>query len=482
MEFKNFHHGASPVAHLNALTEVGNEGHYSVGVDINVLTPGILTQGPGLANLTNGTDAGAMAEAINFIMDRPAADGQTYGMGPTRLFRIGTDTLTSGGSPSWPRSITSAADGESCVEFFGRLKYFYNTSSAGDFGDYDLASTFDDDYGSTVPTGAGALENAPHPCAKKEDILVFGNGRYFGTFVNSITTLSRQKLDFGTNTQVADVAFHANQWWIAVNEGIAAGTNRMEASLYLYDGAAIDSILFDQVGIGVHRIGWILPMNGVVYVCWRDLTNSINYVGFVNGRRLEVLGAFTGNLPTYEKKTIYQNFILFVSSGSIFAIGSAHPDFPVALSQLADGGETTDGGLAAPFGTPMIASVTGSTRRIATFSGRVTTSDWRSIVIPTVDAEGNYGFIDKIVVLTNNLGSGASCALTVQANQAQTTSSTMTINTTDRRRHVFTSRDINLGARMEDFRIRLDWSGGSTANPVDIRRIFVKGHYISAGY
>lgn len=473
---KDFHEGVSPALHLDALTELGSAGHASVMTNCDVLTPKKLTQGPGLSNLTNGTQAGAMVGNITFIMDRPASSGVTYGMGPTRLYQITPTTLSSGGSPSWPRTVTDMTDGESCIEFGGFLFYFFNEASAGECGRYDLASTFDDDYMSTVPTGAAALQVAPHPVAKKEDIMVFGNGRYLGTFILSTTTLDATKLDFGVNTQVADVAFHANQWWVAVNEGIT-GTNRNHASLFLYDASGISNILFDEVGVGVQRIGWILPVNGVMFVCWQDLAGD-NAIGYVSGRSLKPLGFFTGNLPTYEKKTLYNNFIIFASSGLIYAAGASIDGVPFALSQLADAGHPTDGGLAAPFGTPMIASLDGSNYRIATFSGYDTNCDWRSIIFDVMDGS-DYGFIDKITVLTNHLASGASVAMTLQINQAQTTSGTMTIDTDSQRRHVFTSRNHDLD-KIEDLRVRFDFSGGSTSNNVVIRKVVLDGHFVEA--
>jgi len=478
IEFKDFHHGQSPALHLDSLTEVGGGGHYSVATNVDVLVPNLLSQGPGLADLTNGTQAGVVSELINFVMDRPAASDSTYGIGPTKLFQISSSAVSSGGTPSWPRTITGAADGESCIEFGGKLYYFYNKSSGGDIGTYDLSTTFDDDWGSTVPTGAAALQKAPHPVAKKEDIMIFGNGRYAGIFINSTTTIDMTKLDFGANTEIADVAFHANQWWIGVNEGITTGTNRTHASLYLYDGAALSSILFDEVGVGVQQIGFILPLNGVMYVCWKDLSGA-NVIGYVSGRSVKPLGYFSGNLPTYEKKTLYKNFIIFESSGLIYAAGSATPDFPFALSQLADGGYATCGALAAPFGTPLIASTDGgSNHRLAKFSAIDTACTWKSVIIPLLSGRA-YGFIDDITVITNNLGASASCSMTIEADQAQTTSSAMTITTTSKRRHAFTSKDTSLG-KIEDFRVALDWSGGDTTNPVKIRKVMVRGHYIEA--
>lgn len=471
---EKFHQGASPTLHLDSLTEVGGEGQYSVATNIDVLTPNQLSQGPGLANLTNGTQAGAVAELINFIMERPASSNAVYAVGVTKLYKISSTTVTNDGT--FPRTITGATDGESCEEIGGNLYYFYNKSSGADIGKYDLASTFDDDWGSTVPTGAAALQKAPHPVAKKEDIMLFGNGRYVGTFVNSTTTLAPTKLDFGANTEVADVAFMANQWWIAVNQGITTGTNRTIASLYLYDGSAVSSILFDEVGVGVQQVGFIVPLNGTMFVCWKDLSGT-NVIGYISGRSVKPLAYFSGNLPTYEKKSLYKNFILFESSGLIYAFGSATPDFPMAVSQLADAGYATAGALSAPFGTPMVASTDGgSNQRLAQFSGLDTACTWKSIVIVTMNGR-MLGFIDDISVLTNHLGSGASCSMTVEANQAQTTSTAMTINTTGRRRHLFTSKDFD-SVPIEDFRIALDYSGGSATNPVKIRKIFINGHYV----
>lgn len=478
IELKDFHMGASPALHLDSLTEVGGAGHYSVATNIDVLIPKLLTQGPGLSNLTNGTQAGVVDQLINFIMDRPVSDDVTYGFGTTKLFKISSTTAASGGSPSWPRTVTGATDGESCIEIGGNLYYFYNKSSGADIGQYNLDATFDDDWGSTVPTGAAALQKAPHPVAKKEDIMAFGNGRYLGTFVNSTTVLAPTKLDFGANTEVADVLFHANQWWIAVNQGITTGTNRTVASLYLYDGAALSSILFDEVAVGVQQIGFIIAVNGVVYVCYKDLSN-VNIIGYVSGRSVKPLVYFSGNLPTFDKKSLYKNFIIFESSGLIYATGSATPDFPFSISQLADGGYATAGALAAPFGTPLVASTDGgSNQRLAKFSGLDTACTWKSVIIPVLQGR-SYGFIDEIVVLVNNLGAGASCSMTIETNQAQTTSSAMTIGTASQRRFAFTSRDTALG-KMEDFRVALDWAGGSTSNGVKIRKIMVRGHYINA--
>ena len=99
------------------------------------------------------------------------------------------------------------------MELKGNLYYFFNKSSGGEIGKFDLASTFDHDWGSTVPTGA-CLAKAPHPVEVKEDIMVFGNGRYLGVYFTDDNKLSPTKLDFGNNNEVADVVFIIIiGWW-----------------------------------------------------------------------------------------------------------------------------------------------------------------------------------------------------------------------------------------------------------------------------
>ena len=268
LKFSKFYQGYSPAAHINSLAELGNGGQASAMVEVDILDPTHITQGPALANLTNGTQAGAVSELINFLMDRAVTNGVSYGIGATKLFKLSSTTVTS--DATWPQAITNCADGESVVELKGSLYYFFNKSSGGDIGKYDLASTFDHDWGSTVPTGAAALQKAPHPVEVKEDIMVFGNGRYLGVYLADDNKLSPTKLDFGNNNEVADVVFQNNHWLIAVNVGVS-GSNRNQSQIYLYDGAALSSLLSDETAVGVQRIGFLYPKNGIIYVAYQDL-------------------------------------------------------------------------------------------------------------------------------------------------------------------------------------------------------------------
>lgn len=471
IEFSQFYQGASPLAHLDSLTEMGNAGNYSTATNIDVISnPAVLTQGSGLANLTNGTQAGAVSELINFIMDKAVSDDVSFAIGATKLFKISATTVSN--TSPFPHTITNAIDGESCINMKGNLYYFYNKASGGDIGKYDLATTFDDDWGSTTPTGAGALQKAIHPVAVKEDIMIFGNGRYLGTYIEGSNTLAPTKLDFGQGNEVADVCFHANQWYVAVNSGVS-GTNRNIGRIFVYDGSALSSILDDEVSVGVQRIGFLFPINGIIYLAYQDLSSDGGYkIGYISGRRIIDISYFTGSLPSFAQRTLYKNTILFLSDNKVYSSGAVIDNLPIQLSQIADGGYATVGAISAPFGTPMIASTESTNYKLAKFSGYDINCSWRSIIIPLIQGR-MIGHINSVSVLTDTLGEDARADLKLQYNKASSDSSAYQITTENKRRHIF---NIDKG-RIEDFRVYLDWSNGDTTNPCPIRKISVKGHY-----
>src|SRR3990167_5411293 len=398
LTLEKFHAGYSPLAFNNSLTEFGSSGHASVMQNIDVVNGEYLTQGPGLVNLTNGTQAGAVTEQIQFIMDKAVANDVSYAIGTTKLFKLSSTAVTSDGT--FPHTITSCTEGESIQVLKGSLYYFYNTASAGDIGKYDLSSTFDDDWGST---GFEALQNAPHPSDKKEDIMVFGNGRYAGTYIVETNTLTVDKLDFGNDVEVADVLYSNGYWHIATNAGVT-GTNRAEGQIYLYDGAALVNTLDDEAGVGMQRIGFLYRINGIIYVAYQDLSSTGFIIGYISGRSITPLQRFTGTLPNFQQKTLYKNTILFLSSGLVYSAGSIIGELPYQLSQIADGGYGTVGAIAAPFGTPIVSSTDGGSNfRLAKFSGYDTDCSWKSIIFPLVSGL-QLGYIDSVTVLTKALG------------------------------------------------------------------------------
>ncbi len=468
IEISRFNAGFAPLAFTDDLTELGSGGHASKMKNVNVLD-GRLTQGPALADLTNGTEAGEVDQLIRFIMDMAVADDESYAIGTTKLFKISSTEVVS--AAPFPHSVTDMEEGESIAHLKGNLYYLYNKATRGDIGQYDLATTFTDDWGSSIHT---ELEKAPHPVDTKEDIMVFGNGRYVGTFIEGPpATLDVQKLDFGEDTEVADVIFANNQWYIAVNSGT---TGRSRGQIYLWDGGALEARLADETGVGLQKIGFLMLINGVVWVCYKDETEEGFILGYIRGRQIEPLARYKGSLPTFKQKTLYKGTILTISNGLIYSAGAMVPELPYQLSQLAPGGHATVGGIGSPFGTPLVASSASPAFRIAKFSGYSVDANWESIVFP-ISQGLNKGTISSITVLTKQLGANARVDLTVLKDQAVDTGTTLEIKGEGKTRHHFTS--VGLGP-LEDFKIRLSYLNGNVSQDAAIRRIIIRGVFVDS--
>lgn len=469
IRFDKFYQGYAPLWASNSLTSLGNAGMASVMSNADVLSADYLTQGPALSSL------GAVTELITFILDKATSDNVSYAIGTTKLFKLSSTAVISGGTPSWPQTITNCADGESLVDMGGNLYGFYNTASAGDILKMPLSTEIiDPDWGSTTPAGFAALQKALHPSAAKEDLILFGNGRYCGVYIGGSNTLSPTKLDFGIGNEVADVVFHANQWWIAVNSG-TSGTNRNYGHIYLYDGSATTAILADETSIGYQRIGFLMPLNGIMFVAYQDLSATDGYkIGYIVGRQLKPLASFSGSLPLFYQKTLFKSTILFISGGSVYSCGAIDDNLPIQISQYMDAGFSSVGAIACPFGAILIASTQATSYQLAKATNYDTVCSWKSIVIP-VSQGRNLGYIDEIIIYTKTLADNAKCELVLEYNQNSSNSGTAkAITGTGLRRFLF---PINSGG-IEDFRVSLSWANGNASNDCAIRSMVVIGHYV----
>lgn len=470
INFDSFNEGLSPLAHLDSKTFSGNKGQASE-IRADILTnPGFLQQSPSLSNLTNGTQSEVVDQLIRFILDKPVSASVTYGVGTTKLFKISPTSVVSGGTPSWPQSITNMTEGESIIRLGANLFVFYNKSSGGDIAAMPIASeVIDPDWGSSVDQ---ALEKAVHPCAAKEDIIVFGNGRYLGVYIEGSALLDVRKLDFGDGAEIVDVVFHNNLWYIAVNYG-----EGRRSQIYLYDASALSYQLSDEVAVGNQRIGFLFVTNGILYISYEDKTTGYFAIGYLNGRQITPLRYFAGTLPNHRQKTLYMNTILFLSDEDIFSCGAVVSQLPIQISAIADGGYSTLGAIAAPFGIPIISSSevveTVGYYRIAQFSGLSKNSLWKSVFVDVAKGR-ELGKISLVTVMTKPLPSGAKAEVYIEGNQGAVTSSALSVTGTSKTRHVF--RTIDLKA-VEDIRCIVNYANASESVNCPIRKIIVSGNF-----
>jgi len=465
IELTDLHKGLAPLSHIDSDTFIGAGGQASdMKADI-ISRPGFLTQSPGLVDLTNGNQDGEVDELIRFIMEQPINDADCYVVGTAHLFKLSVTTVVD--DANYPMTITGMTSGESIIHLNGNLFVFYNKATGGDIATLTLSTnTLDDDWGSTTDV---LLEKALHPSAVKEDIILFGNGQYVGKYIEGLATLDVQALDFGTGAEIADIVFHSNYWWIAVNYG------KRKSQIYMYDGSALSNILSDESGVGAQEIGFLYTLNGVIYVSFSDSTGGGYSIGYLSGKVITPLKYFSGSLPDHRQKTLYKHTIAFISGANIWSFGASVQQLPVQISKLADAGHSTVGGIASPFGTPFVASSDGEGDfRLAKFSGYSVDSEWKSLFVD-LTRDNKIGNIHTIIVYTKPLEENAKAVLKIEGNQGEESATIGDIETENRTRHEFNT--INIPA-VEDARVIIDYSEGNATADCPIRKIILLGNFV----
>jgi hypothetical protein len=468
----NFHGGFCPAFWTTTYNSYGNKNQCSDMQNVDLTSPTFMTQGPGLANLTNGTEAGEVSTLIKGMLDYAQASGVSFGIGGGKLYKFSSTAVTS--DASFPRTITNATDGQDVAYYRGKIYYSYNKASGGDIGQLTLPGTFADDWGSSHGAIGAALQGGvPHPLlAAGNDMLYCGNKSYLTSYDGLNDVFTEKDLDLPADAVIQDLAWAQNKIWIATNKPDISGTNKNVASIYVWDG---NSPSWDEEILVMGRIGAITVKGGVVFVFYEDITSTGGFkLGYLSGLQIVDVAHFTGSLPAFYQVTEYKNLITWISSGEVWAWGSVEKDVPVTLSQLADGGYSTVGGISCPFGTPIIASNQTTSYKLAKFSGYDTACYWYSMTFD-ITGNGRRGFIDKIKFNFEKLATGARVDYTLKDNKG-TSLKTGTISFTDD--GAITTKDFFPKAEGENFRLELSWANGSTTNPVSIRNVRIFGHIL----
>jgi hypothetical protein len=460
--------GFCPAFWTATYNSYGNKNQASDLQNVDLTSPSFLRQGPGLANLTNGTEADAVSTLIKGLLKYAQASNVSFGIGGTKLYKLSSTTVTD--DASFPRTVTNMTDGQDVAYYGGKIYYSYNKASGGDMGQLTLPSTFDDDWLSSVPTGQFSLQgDVPHPLlAAGNDFLYIGNKNYVSSYDGS--TATEQDLDLPSDCVIQDLAWASNRLWVATNRPDISGSNKNIASIYVWDG---NSPSWDDEIVVMGRIGALFVKNGTIFVFYEDISSTGGYkLGYVNGTAISDIAHFTGSLPAFYQVAEYKNFIIWVSSGEIWAWGSAAKDTPVIIFQLADGGYSTVGGLACPFGTPIVASSQDTSYKLAKFSGYDTDCHWYSLLFDTT-MNARKSLIDRIMFNFNKLATGARVDYALKDNKG-TSLKTGTISFSGD--GAVTSKIFYPKCEAENFRVELSWANGSATNPVDILNIKVAGH------
>ena len=275
--------GFAPAYWENSLGSFGNKNQARAMTNIDMVDPTGFKQGPGLSTLTAGTETGAVTTLIKHILSIPPSSGTSYAIGGNLLHEISSSAVTNAGNfpHTIDKAVVTAEDGESISVINGVLYYFYNHSgSAGDIGSFNLTATFDDDWGSTTPTGAAALEDAPHPSVVGNDnVMYFGNGRYCGYYdpdTGAGGTLSADEFDTPEGGEVVDVRYLNSRVWIAVNSPNISGNNNSTAIIYAWGGVGFSSWDDFPNPRFQGKIGALYPFGSRMFVWYQEIGSQVD--------------------------------------------------------------------------------------------------------------------------------------------------------------------------------------------------------------
>ncbi len=349
---------------------------------------------------------------------------------------------------------------------------------AGDIGKYDIVTTFDDDWGSTVPSGMGSLVGGvPHQIiVGGNDTMYISNGRYVTSYDG--TTLIPQALDLPVGSVIQSIQWMSDRIWIAANRTNLTGSNKNAASVFIWDGTT-DSWESEIKLMGT--VGGMHVKNGVMYIYYLDITSTGGYkLAYIQGAGVTDLANFTGGLPAFYQITDYKDFILWNSNGDLWAYGSGDKDLPVRLFQIADGGYSTVGCVICPFGTPIVASNQSSSYKLAKFSGYDVNSMWKSTIFDITQDTKNSG-IDSVRVNFEELESGARVDWRLVNNQGVTvypkpdSGNTAEVISFSKMGADTTAYYPLNGLNAENFRVEFDYTNGSTSSTVKIKSVKIYG-------
>lgn len=469
--------GLAPKYYEGLFPSFGNKNQAGKMLNCDLTNAGYIQQGQGLATLTNGTQTGAVTTLMKGILDYAVTSDLTYGIGGAKLYSFSSTAVTNAGA--FPHTIdkatVTAEDGEDVALYLGALYYSYNHSgTAGDFGKYDLATTFDDDFGSAGVAGGGAhaLEGGvPHQFASTVNQLLYvSNGKYIAEYNGVTDIFTYNKLDFPTGWVVQSIKWVNNRLWMAVNKTSLTGSNKNRASLFVWDGTTDNPESEIELS---GTVGGLYVKNSILYVFYQDVTNTGGYkLAYVNGSQITDLCNFTGTLPAFYQISEYKDFIIWSADGLIHAWGSGDKDLPTRFFEMADGGFATVGGIACPFGTPIVASNETTSYKLAKFSGYDVNSNWKSLMFD-ITSTGKLSQVDSVRVNFEVLESGARVDLSLVNNQGKTI---FTDEISYAKQGAVTTYYAPLNGKIqENFRCELNYANGGTSTTVKVKNIRISG-------
>lgn len=440
--------GFAPAYWKETYPAIGNKNQAADIVSCDLTNPSYITQGPGLSAVSGTVD-----QTMKGILNTVVSANKTYGFGGTKLYDITASAVVV------ERTVAGAA-GEDVALYDGHLKYVYGT----DVGDFDLSTTYDDDWWTAVAGGSALTSGNPHQIvtAGTTGLMTILNGSVVASWDG--TTADDTAFDTeDTDIVLVSQVWTRNKFYFAGNKPNVAGRN--EASIFIWDGTS--SSWNNRIEIG-GRVGGMFVKGGVPFIFYqKNISDGVITLAYCDGNILRDITNYEGSLPNFYQITEYKDHIIWASGTDLFAWGSSDQQLNTKIFKL---GTCGTGGLANPFGTP----ITASSDKLQKLNAYTKVCNWKSLLFDVTGGE-RKSVIDKLKFNIEKIATGARLDWTLK-NNAGTSINTGTISFTGD--GAITSKDFFMKKITENFRIELNWANGSEANPVSVKTIEINGHTV----
>lgn len=331
---------------LSSSENHGNPNQYHIGERIDPYrVPGFLMPGTPATTIAKSDDAVYTTNITDFAVD--TANNLTYGLGAGKLYQIDSSARTITTGAVFPHTVSASTRSEDTELYYigatQYLFYFYQT----DAGRYDLSTTFDDDWLSTVPAAAAALADNPHPVMEwaNDGILYIGDGRNLKSLdgqTGANGTFDPAALDLPYGWIIRALFPTKNYIGICASKGDATNwTQGSDSAVFLWDG--FSSAPNSKIVVQDNLIDAAYSHQGIIYLWTRgkDRSTTLWQLGESGASKLKLVQnqslGYAGDQFYIDRNNVdsFSNRVLFglrSNKDLIFSYGQPEVGKPYALT------------------------------------------------------------------------------------------------------------------------------------------------------
>lgn len=307
------------------------------------LLPGFSYETATNSNVVDGTIRNAIVH-----------NDKAYLVGGTKIheYDIATNAITNAGV--FPHTIDHSHTneiGDDIVAYYvsGTKYAFYsfNDATDGDVGRYDFATTFDDDWMSTVPTSGAVLNKSyPHPMIVGDDnILYIGNGANLASYNGTTNVFNTAAVDLPTGYVITSYSKTQNFLVIyAYRQTDSSSLFRTECAAFFWDYLS-DTFTYVYPLAGNYVDGGFNnnSIPGCFVSGYSFDSRKINKMLLFNGSYFKREVVFEDSIPIKGGVEAFDDVIMWNAGGQIYQYGSQHPGFDRTLNKPMAGSGTLSG-------------------------------------------------------------------------------------------------------------------------------------------